>query len=99
MRQESSGPDTGAASACHDRAWILRHTGSVQELIQRRVDLNPRFREMFRREALKYIRQGDEETGRSILEKYFGAWPEPASAVRFTAHAPKPRKTRRIASG
>ena len=85
MRRSNIGPATGAESGDPDYDWVIRNTGSVGDMIQRDVDNDPEFREVLPREALDLIRAGDVETGRSILEDYFAAWPEtdvakPASA-------------------
>ena len=73
MRRSNSGTTTGVKSADPDYDWVLRNTGSVKESIQRRVDASPAFREALRQEALRCIREGDEETGQSLLRNYFRA--------------------------
>ena len=81
MKRSNSGAHTGAINGDPDYQRILEITGSVREAIQRDVDTDPRFREILRQEAMDLIRDGDVETGRSILETYFGEAEAPAPTV------------------
>jgi hypothetical protein len=56
-------------------------------MIQHDVDTDPEFREILRREAMGLIRAGDVETGKSILEKYFAAWPEADTKMAASTEA------------
>jgi hypothetical protein len=72
MRQSNSGRTTGTGDANPDIEAIRSITGSYDELVRHDVDTDPAFREALRQEALACIREGDEETGRSILLRFFG---------------------------
>ena len=45
-------------------------TGSYDDLVRRDIAASPKFREALRREALRCIRDGDEQTGRFVLARY-----------------------------
>jgi|GEM_PF-3192581 len=73
-----------------ERERVQAITGSFNDIVRERMAREPGFRDALRREALECIRNGDIETGQSMLRKYFGEAEPEAEQPRPLALADNP---------